>query len=41
MTFYFLYSMINPFAVIYDVQLSLASTGERQMFEEYVKRKTV
>ncbi|WP_279627791.1 hypothetical protein [Flavobacterium urumqiense] len=41
MKFYFFYSMINPFAIIYDFQLSLASTGEREVFEEYVKRKTV
>jgi hypothetical protein len=32
---------IKQIAVIYDSQPSLTSAVERQMFEEYVKRKAV
>jgi hypothetical protein len=38
MTFY---SIINQITVISEVQLSLASAVERQIFEECVKRKAV
>jgi hypothetical protein len=40
MTFCF-YLIINQIAVMYEGQLSLTSAVERQMFEEYVKRKAV
>jgi hypothetical protein len=35
------YFTIKQIAVIYEGQLSLTSAIERQMFEEYVKRKAV
>ncbi|MEN9908791.1 MAG: hypothetical protein RLZZ540_1940 [Bacteroidota bacterium] len=36
-----MHSAINQNIVVFEIQLSLASAVECQMFEEYVKRKFV